>query len=174
MKKAFTAGLCILSLHAFATDNISGTFDVKRGFSETMSVSQTEQLGRFKFVMKDENNTKLKIKGTIRGVLDPTTFSLSHTAVNKERTGTMITAGDSITNILGGDPSCANGSEPFQVEEILFIVAGTGIYSNVEAGSFITVEGVINNCPGLPNFLQNNFSVTGGTVTFADENPVLL
>jgi len=164
MKKVLISSLCLLSFNCFA--NITGTYDVKRGFAETHSISQLEQLGKYRFVMKDANRNKLKIKGIMRGKFDPLTQTSSHTLVNIERTGTLITAGDSFTNIYGGDPVCANGVVPFEVEERLNIVSGTGIYAGVQPGSYIMVEGVINNCPCNGNFLQNDFSVTGGIVTF--------
>jgi len=164
MKKVLIASLCLLSLNSVA--NVTGVYEVKRGFAETLSISETEQLGKYKFIMKDANNNKLKIKGSLRGILDPLTQTLSHTLVNADRTGTLITGGDSVTNVYGGDPVCANGVTHFQVEETLYIVAGTGVYSGVQAGSYIVVDGVIGNCVASRGYLQNNFTVTGGMITF--------
>jgi len=164
MKNILISSLCLLSLNCFA--NITGTYDIKRGFAETHSISQLEQLGKYRLVMKDANRNKLKIKGIMRGKFDPSTQTSSHTLVNTERTGTLITAEDFFTNIYAGDPVCANGVVPFEVEERLNIVSGTGIYAGVQPGSYIIVQGVINNCPCYDNFLQNDFSVTGGVITF--------
>lgn len=170
MKKALISGLCILSVNSFA--GTTNSYDVKQGYAKTSVVSETEQLGVFSLIIKSDQKEKrkksktIRINGVIRGILDPSTFTLTHTFVNHSRTGTLITAGDSITNIYSGDPSCANGSVPFSIEETLFIVAGTGIYADVEAGSYVTVDGVVNNCPDSPNYLQNNFTVTGGSITF--------
>lgn len=164
MKKVLICSFCLLSFNSAA--DVTGVYDVKRGFSETLSISQTEQLGEYKIIMKDINHNKLKIKGLSRGIFDPSTQTLSHTFINTERTGTLITSGDSITNIYGGDPICANGVTNFQVEETLNIVAGTGIYSGVQEGSYIIIDGVINNCAVSSNFLQNDFIITGGLITF--------
>lgn len=164
MKKVLISSLCLLSLNGFA--NVTGVYDVKRGFAETLSISQTEQIGKYKIIMRDINNNKLKIRGTLRGILDPSTQTLSHTLVNKERTGTLITRGDSVTNIYSGDPICANGATHFQVEETLHIVAGTGVFSGVQEGSYIIVDGVIKNCAASRGFLQNDFIVRGGQITF--------
>jgi len=69
--------------------------------------------------------------------------------------------------VYTGDPTCEDGAGnlPFKVEETLHIVAGTGIYAGVEPGGFIVLKGVINNCPSLAKFGQNNFEVVGGSVT---------
>jgi hypothetical protein len=149
------------------------TFDVKRGFAETFSISQSEQLGKFKAVLKLVNSSKkenrrLVLKGAIKGVLNPD-FTLTHSFVNNDRTGVIYTAHDTITNFIAGDPTCENGtgSTPFEVEEILHIVAGTGVYADIEAGSFILLRGVVNNCPSLAEYGQNTFEVIGGTVTFS-------
>lgn len=164
MKKILISSLCFLSLNSVA--NVTGVYDVKRGFAETLSISQTEQLGNYKIIMKDINNNKLKIRGLLRGILDPLTQTLTHTFINKERTGTLITNGDSITNVYRGDPICANGTTNFHIEETLYIVAGTGVYSEVQEGSYIIVDGVINNCSDSRGFLQNDFNVIGGLITF--------
>jgi len=164
MKKLLVSSLCLLSLNSVA--NVAGVYDVKRGFAETLSINQTEQLGEYKIILKDANNNKLKIRGSLRGILDPSTQTLSHTLINTERTGTLITQGDSVTSIYSGDPICANGATNFQIEETLNIVAGTGIYSNVQPGSYIIVDGTINNCPSSRDFLQNDFIVKGGVITF--------
>ena len=56
MKKLLVsvALLSVSSLSALAGEktNDSVTYDVKRGFAETFSVSQSEQLGNFRVVLK--------------------------------------------------------------------------------------------------------------------------
>jgi len=186
MKKLLIGG-ALLSVASFTTlaenyTETSTTYNVKRGFAETLSVTPTEQLGKFRAVLKlprdsgfyygrkhsDKPKRKLVLAGAIKGVLNPD-FTLNHTFVNKDRTGALYTQNDTITQIYAGDPTCANGtgSVPFTVEETLYIVAGTGIYANVEPGSFLLLEGVINNCPSLPEFGQNDFEVVGGSITFS-------
>ncbi|XPF95753.1 hypothetical protein ACM9HF_06970 [Colwellia sp. RE-S-Sl-9] len=174
MKKTLV-GATLLSLTSFyvLADNTTKVFEVKRGFAKTFSVSQTEQLGKFKAVLKSRRDggelsaEKLVLKGTIKGILN-SNFTLNHTFVNKERTGVLYTANDSMTNILAGDATCENGtgSIPFEIEETLHLVAGTGIYAGIEQGSFILLKGVINNCPSLPEYGQNTFEVVGGSVIF--------
>lgn len=164
MDKLLIASLCALSLNVFADE--PKVYDVKYGFSKTLSTSQTQQLGKFGLILKGDNLKRSFIYGSIHGVLDPATLTLSHTLVNTRRTGSIITQGDTITNVYSGDPYCTDGVTPFNIEETLFIVAGTGIYSDIEAGSYITVEGTVNNCAGSSNYLQNDFKVTGGKVTF--------
>lgn len=172
MKKTLISAalLSLTSSYALA-ENTTKTYDVKRGFAETFSVSQTEQLGKFKAVLKRIKGDKhykrrLVLEGVIKGLLNPN-FTLNHTFVNKKRTGVIYTTNDSIT-ILAGDPTCENGtgSTPWEVEETLNLVAGTGIYAGIEQGSFILLKGVINNCPFLPEYGQNTFEVVGGSITF--------
>lgn len=166
--------LSITSLPVLA-EQTSKTYDVKRGSAQSYSISQTEQLGNFRAVMSSGSGLlglgltldQLVLEGTIKGALNPN-FTLNHTFVNKDRTGVIYTANDSITNIFAGDFTCQNGtgSTPFEIEETLNIVAGTGIYANIEQGSYIVLKGVINNCPSLPNYGQNNFDVVGGSISF--------
>jgi hypothetical protein len=175
MKKLLVsvALLSMSSLSAFAVEktNDTVTYDVKRGFAETFSVSQFEQLGKFRVVLKpirasDFDRDKLVLNGISKGLLNAD-FTINHTLVNKERTGVLYTENDTITMVYTGDPTCENGlgNIPFEVEETLYILAGTGIYAGVEPGSFIVLKGVINNCPSLAEFGQNNFDVVGGSVT---------
>ncbi|WP_426369085.1 hypothetical protein [Pseudocolwellia sp. HL-MZ7] len=184
MKKTIISA-ALLSLTSFGASahNSTQSYDVVRGYAETLSISETEQLGQFKAVLMTNRGGRhnnghrgsrhhrfgLVLDGAIRGILNPD-FTLTHTFVNKNRTGVLYTAHDSITNIFAGDPTCENGtgSTPFEVEEILNIVGGTGIYADVEAGSFMVLRGVINNCPSLPGYGQNSFQITDGTVTFTE------
>lgn len=160
-----------LSVLAVEKTHDTVTYDVKRGFAETFSVSQFEQLGKFRVVLKPIRGAgfdrdKLVLKGISKGLLNAD-FTINHTLVNKERTGVLYTANDTITMVYTGDPTCENGAGniPFEVEETLYIVAGTGIYAGIEPGGFIVLKGVINNCPSLATFGQNNFDVVGGSVT---------
>lgn len=173
MKKV-VVGAALLSLTSFyvLADNTTKTYDVKHGFAKTFSVSDKDQLGKFKAILKRVKGAKhykrkLVLEGEIKGVLN-SNFTLNHTFVNKKRTGVLYTANDSITNILAGDPTCESGtgSTPWEIEETLHIVAGTGIYADIEQGSFILLKGVINNCPSLPEYGQNTFEVVGGSITF--------
>lgn len=176
MKKLLISAalLSITSLSALAEYSTQNTvtYNVKRGFAETFSTSKTEQLGKFRAVLKPIRGSrfyarKLVLAGVIKGVLNPN-FTLNHSFVNKGRTGVLYTENDTITTIYAGNPTCENGTGtiPLEVEETLNIVVGTGIYADIEPGSFILLRGVINNCPSLPEFGQNNFDVVGGTVTF--------
>ncbi|TWX63395.1 hypothetical protein [Colwellia sp. C1TZA3] len=176
MMKKLLVSVALLSISIFSAlavgkTNDAVTYDVKRGFAETFFVSQTEQLGKFRVVLKpirgsDFDRDQLILKGISKGFLNAD-FTINHTFVNKERTGVLYTANDTITMVYAGDPTCENGAGkiPFEVEETLHIVAGTGIYVGVEPGSFIVLKGVINNCPSLAEFGQNNFDVVGGSVT---------
>ena len=142
---------------------------MKKGFAETLSVSETEQLGKVRVVLKSDNPSshlkkKVVIAGTLRGILKEDS-TLAHTLVNKSRTGAIYTDGDSITAVYAGDPSCVSGV-PFEIEETLSIVAGSGIYSKLQYGSYIVVKGVVNNCPTLPEYGRNDFEVIGGSLTF--------
>ena len=196
MKKVLlsTALLSITSLSAVGHET-TVTYEAKKGFAETLSVSQTEQLGIFKLVLKpvkgtnyhkngnskhhknkssnhrkgkgsNHHNDIIVIKGAMKGALNPD-FTINHTLVNTDRTGALYTANDTITMVYGGDPTCDNGTgtTPFEVEETLYIASGTGVYSGIEPGSYIEVYGVINNCPSLPEYGQNNFEIIGGVVT---------
>jgi hypothetical protein len=183
MKKTIiSAALLSLTTFAALANNSTQTYDVVRGSAETFSVSQTEQLGQFRAVLMLNRGSwyqrgsrfsrlGLVLDGVIKGVLNPD-FTLTHSFVNNNRTGVLYTAHDSVTTIFAGDPTCQNGtgSTPFEVEEILNIVAGTGIYADVEAGSFMILRGVINNCPSLPEYGQNTFEIIDGSVTFADNS----
>jgi hypothetical protein len=175
MKKLLVSTTLIstISLFSLVTEatETTVTYNVKRGFAETFSVSQTEQLGKFRAVLKPIRGTtshrsKLVLAGAIKGRLNAD-FTVNHTFVNKDRTGVLYTENDAVRVVYSGDPTCINGSgaAPFEVEEILNIVGGTGIYAGVEPGSFIVLEGIINNCPSLPEFGQNDFDVVGGTIT---------
>lgn len=178
MKKLLISAalVCITSLSAVATEAVQITteYDVKRGFAETLSVSQTDQLGKFRVVLNpvegSADNSRLILAGVLKGVLNPD-FTLNHTMVNKDRTGVLYTAGDSITMVYGGDPTCegGTGTTPFEVEETLYIVAGTGEYSGIQPGSYIVVKGTVNNCPSLPEYGRNDFEVIGGSVIFTQE-----
>ena len=174
MKKLLVSAalLSLSSGSAFAAGTTENTivYEAKSGFSETLAVSQTEQLGRYRIVLKPIVGSKFKAGNLIavgisRGLLNPD-FTANHTFVNKDRTGVLYTEGDAFTAIYAGDPTCNNGAGtiPFEVEETLNFVAGTGIYAGIESGSFIVMKGVINNCPSLPEFGQNNFEVVSGTV----------
>ena len=149
MKKTLisTILLSLTSTGALA-HSTTKTFDVKRGYAETFSISQSEQLGQFKAVLKlvdgsRRHKNKLILQGAIKGVLN-SDFTLAHSFVNYDRSGVIYTMNDSIINFIAGDPTCENGtgSTPFEVEEILNIVAGSGVYADIEAGSFILLKGV--------------------------------
>jgi len=173
MKKLLVsiALLFITSLSTLAEEvETTVIYKAKRGFAETLSVSETEQLGKLRIVLKpirgsNPHQSKIILSGVIKGTLNAD-FSLNHTFVNKDRTGVLYTANDTITMVYAGDPTCENGkgTVPFEVEETLNIVAGSGIYAGVEPGSIIELNGIINNCPSLPEYGQNNFYVVGGTV----------
>ena len=168
MKLIIITLVCLLSFSAFA--QYSGTYTVKKGYTESLSVSQTEQLGKIRVVLKIVNHSnhtkdKIVIDGIMRGILNPD-YTLTHTLVNNDRTGAIYTAGDSITAIYAGDPTCADGITPFKIEETLTLVAGSGIYSGIQYGSFIVLKGVVNNCPLTPEYGINNFEVIGGSVKF--------
>ena len=174
MKKLLVSAalLSLYSISAFAAETTENTitYNAKNGFSETFSVSQSEQLGKFRVVLKPLKESgfrggNLTLVGLTKGYLNPD-FTINHTFVNKDRSGVLYTENDTITAVYTGDPTCENGAGavPFEVEETLNIVAGTGDYAGIEPGSFIVLKGVINNCPSLPEFGQNNFEVVGGTV----------
>lgn len=168
MKSIIVTLVCLVSFSA--TAQYSGAYKVKKGFSETLSVSATEQLGKMRVVLKSENRSfhsknKIVIVGALRGTLNPADLTLSHILVNKDRTGTIYTAGDTITVFHEGDQLCSSGI-PFVFEERLNIVKGSGIYSGVQYGSYIDVKGVVNNCPELPEYGRNDFEVIGGSVNF--------
>jgi len=158
----------LLSFSAFA--QYSGEYSVKKGYTESLLVSETEQLGKIRVVLKNTNHSKHKkskivINGIIRGILNPD-YTLTHTLVNKDRTGVIYTAGDTITEIYAGDPICSDGITPFKIEETINLVAGSGIYSGVQYGSFIILKGVVNNCPMSPEYGISDFEVIGGSVYF--------
>jgi len=166
---ALTLGFVSVSVNA---ETKEGTYTAVKGFAETLAVTENDQIGHFRLVLVDKNSEIRKgkrkrviIKGVIKGLLTDE-FAISHTLVNKDRTGVLYTSGDYISNIYAGDPFCSDSVTPFEIQETLIIVAGTGEYSNVLPGSTIIVEGVINNCPGSADFGLNNVEITGGTVTF--------
>ncbi|ARD43201.1 hypothetical protein [Colwellia sp. PAMC 21821] len=174
MKKLLVSAalLSLSSVSTFAAETTENTvvYEAKLGFAETLAVSQAEQLGRYRIVLKPIKGSEFKAGnliavGIARGLLNPD-FTANHIFINKDRTGALYTENDAITAIYAGDPTCDNGTGtvPFEVEETLNFVAGTGIYAGIEPGSFIVMKGVINNCPSLPEFGQNNFEVVGGTV----------
>lgn len=161
----------LATLAGTVPSNPTGDYNATGGFAETLAVSPTEQLGQFRLVLRAQNwgsasVRRIRLKGVIRGVLDPATLTLSHTLVNHDRTGAIFTVGDQITQVFAGDPTCANGSVPFQIEETLNIAAGTGEFANIQPGGWVKVVGTVNNCPGLPGFGRNDFEVTDGFVTF--------
>ena len=168
MKSIIITLVCLVSFSASA--QYSGAYTVKKGFSESLSVSQTEQLGKMRVVLKSEKHSshsknKIVIAGTLRGILIPENGTLTHTLVNKARTGAIYTDGDTIEVVHAGDLICASGT-PFVIEEKLFIVGGSGIYAGIQYGSYIDVKGVVNNCPGLPEYGRNDFEVIGGSIYF--------
>jgi len=160
-----------LSLVSVTASAVSpGNYVAISGFSKTLSVTETEQLGYFRVILINNDpvikrKRHVEIKGVIKGLLNPD-YSLNHTFVDKKRNGVIYTAGDSITQIYAGDPYCSDNVTPFEVQQTLTIVAGTGKFSNVQPGSTIVVTGTINNCPNLSKYGHNNFVVTGGAVIF--------
>lgn len=173
------AALSLGLVSTSASAETQGTYTATKGFSKTLSISEKDQLGRFLIILendqpKNKNSNKKKnrnksnriiLGGISIGSLNDD-FTLNHTFINKRRNGVLYTAGDSITQIYAGDPYCSDTVTPFEVQETLIIVAGTGKYSNVQPGSTIVVRGTINNCINSKNYGHNDFKVIGGTVTF--------
>lgn len=169
MKLITILAVSLISTLAFAQH--SGDYNVVRGNAKTFAISQTNQLGSFRLVLKSVDKQsverKIKLKGSIHGTINPNQ-TLNHVLVNKERTGAIYTMGDTITNpFLGtGDPACANGTEHWQIEETLYVAFGTGEFQNIVPGSTVVVHGTVGNCPNVIGFGRNDFQVVGGSISF--------
>ena len=92
-------------------------------------------------------------------MLDPQAFTLSHTLATEARKGVLYTEGDSLLP-QGGDLDCSEGVPLVGVETMNFSM-GTGDYEGLVDGT-IQLHGVVNNCSGQSEYLQNNFTVIPG------------
>lgn len=162
---------------------LEGTYIPLWGEVKSMEVSRPHlgqaptQLGKFTLELiredwwqlskKDKRRIKRKItiKGVFGGEYDPTSGTLSHVFTNKNRTGALYTQQDLFLPIEG-DPLCASGVPMIGTEQLNF-VAGTGIFANLASGT-LYAQGVVNNCPSIDKFMQNDFGVSTnkGSLTF--------
>ena len=157
-------------------DVLEGEYVPVSGKANSMEVSRMElgelpsQLGTFKLKLerkdwhllsKDEKKRiaeEITVEGVFRGAFNMN-FAIDHTFLNKNRTGAMYTQNDVLIPTQG-DNFCASGVPLAGTEELNF-VSGIGEYAALQTG-VIYVKGVINNCFGEPEFLQNNFEVESG------------
>lgn len=168
-----------LGLLGFATQGsaaeLSGCYVPKNGFAESVSTSETEQLGLYKIVLQREGWNELSkterqeiqrtlvLSGPFRGTITGPGLTLAHVLSSGSRDGVLYTAGDTFSP-NGFD---CNGQTLIGVET-LNPVFGTGAYSGLIVGGSIQVEGSVNGCPDDPGFGQNDFVVveSSGSLCF--------
>ncbi len=157
--------------------NIEGEYKVVYGNVKTMEISNPlagespEQIGRFSvwlvkadwdsLTTEEKLQTKyiMRLRGTLRGLVNPVDFSATHTMVGDNREYIIRSDGDQLYPV-SGDPFCSTG-EPMQVREQVNLVTGTGKYANLKSGT-IMLKGTINNCPQLDDFGKNDLTVIPG------------
>ena len=161
--------MLVVGLLGFAAQGsageLSGCYVPNSGFAESVSISQTEQLGLYKIVLKREGWNELSqteraeiqrtlvLSGPFRGILDTVTNTLAHVLSSDSRDGVLYTANDMFFPDENSTVCKLSGVETLNV------VFGTGAYSDV-FGS-VQVQGTVNNCPGDPEFGLNDFEVVG-------------
>lgn len=137
----------------------------------TLGETRLRQIGKFKIVLKREGwsdlseddkeriRKRLVVKGEYTGIMAEDHFHLSHTMVNKGKSGTIYSDGDFLIPSRG-DFTCSTG-ETLQGVEQMNIVAGAGEYSNISSGTLF-LNSDINNCPGTEGFLSYQFEFIAG------------
>ncbi len=154
--------------------SIEGEYRAVYGNVKTMEISNPlagetpEQIGRYSLWLikadwdsltteeKLQTQYIIRLRGTLRGIVNPVDFSAKHTIVGDDRNYIIRSEGDQLFPI-SGDPYCTTG-EPMKVQEQVNLVSGTGTYSNLTSGT-IMLKGTINNCPHLEDFGKNDFQV---------------
>lgn len=176
---------------AFADANegvLEGKYVPVSGYAHSREISRPSlgetrlrQVGKFKVVLKregwkdlsDEEKSRIRkrlvIKGEYTGVMAEDHFHLSHTMVNKDKSGTLYSDGDFLIPSRG-DNFCSAG-ETLQGVEQMNIVAGAGEYRNITSGTLLW-NADINNCPGTEGFLSYQFEFVAGEggLEFAPED----
>jgi len=169
-------------ISAYAEDasaGLNGCYNAVRGHVETLSISQTQQLGTYRIVLKRDNWASLRedeqsytikrfvaagpILGTINSVENTGQATLNHVISDKERRGLFLSQNDVF--IPTAPPEFCNNEGGYILTGIenVSIVAGTGIFAGLvpQQGTPIQVEGTFNSCSG-----QNDFEVIDGQVCF--------
>ena len=182
------SGLSFMS-HADANEGVlEGKYVPVSGYAHSREISRPSlgetrlrQVGKFKVVLKREGwdelsdddkeriRKRLVIKGEYTGIMAEDHFHLSHTMVNKDKSGTLYSDGDFLIPSRG-DNTCSTG-ETLQGIEQMNIVAGAGEYSNVTTGTLL-LDSDINNCPGTDGFLSYQFEFIAGEggIEFSSSN----
>lgn len=178
------AALFTASFTSHASDKVvQGTYVPVKGTVETFEVSDPtqgeapQQLGRYKIYLvnsawrsmssaeRDATQYLIKVEGLVAGEIDPATLLVSHKLLDDDHNYTLRSANDFFVP-QSGDLFCSTGT-PLVIQEQINLVKGTGIYANLSEGT-IMLNGVINNCPTLPDFGKNVLEVIPyqGSVTF--------
>jgi hypothetical protein len=162
------AGLALSpSLLAGEDGVLDGCYVPVRGYAESASYSETEQLGKYRLVVarKDFAGSKSQFKhrmlrgvvieGPLKGALNEDS-TLNHVVGSDKREGFIFTANDTFEPDAVA-PCNDIGGFVLEGRETLHPVAGTGIYSGLQGGGSVVVTGTVNTCTGL-----NDFEVVAG------------
>jgi hypothetical protein len=146
------------SLLAEENGVLDGCYVPVAGYAESASYSPTEQLGQYRLLLTRKDGRRHKhralnrvvLKGPFKGAQSED-LTLNHVLGTEDREGFIFTAGDTffpeaITPCNDVDGVILEGSE------ILYPIAGTGIYAGLAEGGSVTVRGTINTCTGLNDF----------------------
>ncbi len=148
---------------------LDGCYQPKRGGAESVSISESEQLGIYRLTLerlgwsdlpsaeKKRIQYELELAGPFQGVLvSPTT--LNHTLGDFQRRGLLMTRNDEFVPsrygcFVNGLPTLLEGTET------LYPVHGTGLFAGLQAGGSVSLNGRINGCVSDPDFGNNDFRV---------------
>lgn len=145
---------------------LEGCYVPKGGYAESQSYSPTEQLGQYRLLLtrkdsfRETRRTKhralhrVMLKGPFKGAQNED-LTLNHVLGTEDRKGFIFTAGD--TFIPDEITPCDDNRVILEGSEILYPVAGTGIFAGLIEGGSVIVKGTINTCTGL-----NDFEVLSG------------
>jgi hypothetical protein len=142
---------------------LDGCYVQVGGYAESASYSPTEQLGQYRLLLTRKEGcrhrhralNRVVLKGPFKGAQNDD-LTLNHVLGTEDREGLIFTAGD--TFFPDAITPCNDvGGVILEGSEIIYPVAGTGIYAGLTEGGSITVRGTINTCTGL-----NDFEVLSG------------
>ncbi|MDX2506329.1 MAG: hypothetical protein QNL62_17870 [Gammaproteobacteria bacterium] len=158
---------------------LHGCYTADSGYVESASISESQQIGTYRIILKHNNWTLLSdedksytlkrfvaagpILGNITSFDNTGQVILNHIISDKERRGFLMSHNDVFTPTTFPEP-CNNESGYILTGiETVSIAAGTGIFAdlNLQPGASIEVEGTVNSCSG-----ENDFEVISGQLCF--------
>lgn len=159
--------------------SLHGCYTVTRGHVESVAISQTQQMGMYRIILKHNNWRSLSDKeqshtikrfvadgpilGNITGIDNTGKVYLTHIMSDKESRGLLISQDSVYTPTTIPEPCNNSSSYILTGIETVSINAGTGIFAGLDPQqtASIQVEGTVNSCSG-----QNDFEVIDGELCF--------